>query len=203
MDTRLNSQRKRTAGSPENFHPQKFEIRKITSFLPSKISILDLWGLILSWIRFFLQKETAPRKTHRAPFRNTRFPPVSLLRKKKQQTTTETCKNLESTFTSGRPSIGDGMTLCTAMRGRCGAVALWIPKTTPSVFAAGTAKNGMSRQKWGGNIPSKGGNQEIGEFFFLQKGIKRWDPLSGCFFCLGGVEKKGNELLAASSQYLY
>lgn len=169
MDTRLNSQRKRTAGSPENFHPQKFEIRKITSFLPSKISILDLWGLILSWIRFFLQKETAPRKTHRAPFRNTRFPPVSLLRKKKNN---KRPPKPEKTSSLPSPPGGhrSGMAwLCALRWGDAAEQWLCGSQRRHRLFSQLGRRKTECRDKNGGNIPSKGGNQEIGEFLFFCK----------------------------------
>ena len=61
--------------------------------------------------------------------------------------------------------------------------------------------DGETRQKWGGNIPSKGGNQEIWEFFFLQKGIKMGGtPCLIVFFLFGGGGKKREW---TTSQYLY
>ena len=92
------------------------------------------------------------------------------------------------------------------MRARCGAVALWIPKTTPSVFAAGTAKNGCRDKKWGEVIPSgwEGRIKKLGEFFFFAKGKEKGGtPGLVVFFCLGGRIKTGVILLPTLTMHCY
>ena len=65
------------------------------------------------------------------------------------------------------------------------------PKDDTVCFRSWDGEKRNVATKMGGKYTLEGGeSRNWGVPFFLQKGIKRWDPLSGCFFLFGGGGKK-------------
>ena len=182
--------RKRTAGSPENFHPKFWNTENQIVFT-IQTSPYDLWGFYLSWIRVFLvsnkktiTKNSWPRfETKHAPG------PFSPPPKKKQKTTTKRNRRQQQRhhLQAGEAIDRGWHDFVHCDEGTLRSSGFVDPKTTPSVFAAGMSrKTGCADKNEGKEIPPRGWGEESrnwGSFFFLRKGTEKvGDPWSGCFF---------------------